>query len=142
MEWRAYHLSRIVMSREPVHENMTLGLWVKPRDHSTGLATRRCLDNPEFRAKHVPEDWSTPGIGMSCSLGGDLSVISSDGHIVLTQRGQHQSVHQNMFHTSVSEAVRPALDRSARGREPDFSRCACRGFAEGLGSHEPLDFSP
>ena len=115
-----YHLSRIAISREPVHESMTLGLWFKPRDHYTGLATRRCLDNPDFRKKYVPNDWSTPVVGMSCSLGVDITVISSDGYVFLTQRGQHQSVHQNTFHTSVSEAVSPSLDRSATGREPDL----------------------
>lgn len=136
-----YHLSRIVISREPNHESMTLGLWFKPRDHYTGLATRRCLDDPDFRRKYVPDDWSTPVVGMSCSLGVDLTVISSDGYVFLTQRGQHQSVHQNMFHTSVSEAVSPSFDRSATGREPDLYKCAHRGISEELGMHEPLDFS-
>ena len=84
-----YHLSRIVMSREPIHENMTLSLWFKPRDHYTGLATRRCLDNPDFRKKYVPDDWSTPVVGMSCSMGVEITVISSDGYVFLTQRGQH-----------------------------------------------------
>src|SRR5260370_3934390 len=136
-----YHLSRIVISREPVHESMTLGLWFKPRDHYTGLATRRCLDDPNFRKKYVPDDWSTPVVGMSCSLGVDITVISSDGYVFLTQRGQHQSVHQNMFHTSVSEAVSPSFDRSATGREPDLYQCARRGISEELGMHEPLDYS-
>jgi len=136
-----YHLSRIVISREPVHESMTLGLWFKPRDHYTGLATRRCLDNPEFREKYLPEDWSTPVTGFSCSMGADITVISSDGYALLTQRGHNQSVHQNMFHTSVSEAVSPAFDRSTTGQAPDLYRCACRGISEELGIHEPVDFS-
>lgn len=136
-----YHLSRIVSSREPVHENMTLGLWLKPRDHYTGLATRRCLDQADFREKYVPDDWSSPVVGMSCSLGVDITVISSDGYVFFTQRGQHQSVHQNMFHTSVSEAVNPSLDRSSTGREPDLYKCARRGISEELGMHDPLDFS-
>lgn len=136
-----YHLSRIVISREPVHESMTLGLWFKPRDHYTGLATRRCLDNPDFRKKYVPDDWSTPVIGMSCSMGVDLVVVSSDGYTLLTQRGQHQSVHQNTFHASVSEAVSPAFDRSTNGQAPDLYRCASRGLAEELGLQESIDFS-
>jgi len=136
-----YHLSRIVISREPVREHMTLGLWLKPRDHYTGLATRRCLDNPIFRQKYVPNDWSMPVVGMSCSLGVDITVISADGYVFLTQRGQHQSVYPNIFHSSVSEAVNPSLDRSSNGREPDLYRCACRGISEELGIHEPLDFS-
>lgn len=136
-----YHLSRIVISREPVHESMTLGLWCKPRDHYTGLATRRCLDDPDFRKKYVPDDWSTPVVGMSCSLGVDITVISSNGYVLLTQRGQHQSVHQNMFHTSASEAISPSLDRSATGREPDLYKCAYRGISEELGIYEPLDYS-
>jgi hypothetical protein len=136
-----YHLSRIVISREPLHEQMTLGLWFKPRDHYTGLATRRCLDNEEFRKKYVPDDWTTPVVGMSCSLGVDIAIISSDGYMFLTQRGRHQSVHQNMFHTSVSEAVSPSLDRSSTGREPDLYKCARRGISEELGIHDPLDFT-
>lgn len=136
-----YHLSKIVISREPIHENMTLGLWFKPRDHYTGLATRRCLDNPDFRQKYVPDDWSTPVTGFSCSMGVDLTVISSDGYALLTQRGQNQSIHQNMFHSSVSEAVSPSFDRSTIGQAPDLYRCACRGLAEELGLYEGIDFS-
>lgn len=138
---KKYHLSRLVISREPAHEHMTLGLWLKPRDHYTGLATRRCLDNPAFRKKYVPDDWSMPVVGMSCSLGIDITVISSDGYVFLAQRGQHQGVHPNIFHTSVSEAVNPSLDRSSTGREPDLYRCACRGISEELGIQESLDFS-
>ncbi|MGB8343394.1 MAG: hypothetical protein WCD86_00845, partial [Ktedonobacteraceae bacterium] len=47
-----YHLSKIVINREPIRESITLGLWFKPRDHYTGLATRRCLDNPDFRVRN------------------------------------------------------------------------------------------
>jgi hypothetical protein len=136
-----YQLSRIVISREPLHESMMLGLWVKPRDHYIGLATRRCLDNPDFRKKYVPDDWSTPVTGFSCSIGVNVTVISSDGYVLLTQRGQNQSVHQNMFHCSVSEGVSPSFDRSTTGQAPDMYRCACRGISEELGLHESVDFS-
>lgn len=135
-----YHLSRIVISRELVHEGMTLGLWFKPRDHYTGLATRRCLANPAFREQYLPEDWGTPVTGFSCSMGVDLTVISSDGYALLTQRGPNQSVNQNTFHTSVSEAVSPSFDRSTTGQAPDLYRCACRGISEELGLDEQLDF--
>lgn len=137
-----YHLSRIVISREPVHENMTLGLWFKPRDHYIGLATRRCLDDPAFRQKYVPDDWSTPVTGFSCSMGVDLTVISSDGYALLTQRGQNQSIRQNAFHSSISEAISPSFDRSTTGQSPDLYRCAYRGLAEELGLQEFIDFSP
>lgn len=138
-----YHLSKIVISREPAHENMVLSLTFKPRDHYTGLATRRCLDDPAFRAKYIPadHDWSEPIVGMSCSMGVDLTVVSSDGYAFLTQRGQHQSVHQGMYHSSVSEAVSPAFDRSTNGPAPDMYRCACRGLSEELGLVESIDFS-
>lgn len=136
-----YHLSKIVMSREPTYEHMTLGLWVKPRDHYTGLATRRCLNNVDFRKQYVPDDWSTPITGFSCSIGVDLTVVSSDGYAILTQRGQNQSVHQNTFHSSVSEAVNPSFDRGTTGQAPDLYRCAARGISEELGIHEPVDFS-
>src|SRR5579885_3520003 len=78
---------------------------------------------------------------MSCSMGVDITVVSSYGYVFLTQRGQYQSVHQNMFHTSVSEAISPSLDCSATGREPDLYLCARRGMSEELGMHEPQDFS-
>jgi DNA-binding Xre family transcriptional regulator len=137
-----YHLSRIVVSREAIHENMTLSLWFKPRDHYTGLATRKCLDNPQFRAKYLDDhDWYTPVVGMSMSMGIDMAIISSDGYIILTQRGQNQSVHQGMFNCSVSEAVSPLLDRSTTNQAPDLYRCAARGFAEELGLQEAIDFS-
>jgi hypothetical protein len=136
-----YHLSKIVISREPVYENKTLGLWFKPRDHYAGLATRKCLDDPDFRKKYVPDDWSTPVPDMSCSMGVDLLVISSDGYALLTQRGQNQSVHRNAFHNSVAEAVSPSFDRGIGGQAPDLYRCACRGLAEELGLQESVDFS-
>ena len=68
------------------------------------------------------------------------AVISSDGYVVLTQRGQNQSVHQGMFNCSVSEAVSPLLDRSTTGQVPDLYRCASRGCAEELGLQESTDF--
>lgn len=137
-----YHLSGIVVSREPIHENMTLGLWFKPRDHYTGLATRRCLDRPEFRKKYLEDnDWYTPVVGMSMSMGVDLLVVSADGVTFLTQRGAHQSVHQNMYHASVSEAVSPTFDWNTITQSPDLYRTAARGMAEELGLHEGVDFS-
>lgn len=139
-----YHLSRISISREPLREQMVLGLWFKPRDHYTGLATRRCLDDPAFRQKYVPDaehDWSVPVAGMSMSMGVDLMVVSLDGYVFLTQRGTHQSVHQGMYHASVSEAVSPAFDRGTTNQAPDLYRCACRGLAEELGLQEHIDFS-
>lgn len=136
-----YHLSRISVSREAVHENMTLGLWFKPRDHYTGLATRRCLDDPTFREKYLTGDWYTPIVGMSMSMGVDLMVISSDGFVFLTQRGLHQSVHQGTYHISISEAVSPSFDRGITNQAPDLYRCACRGLAEELGLEESADFS-
>jgi hypothetical protein len=105
------------------------------------LATRRCLDTPDFRKKYVPDDWSTPVTGFSCSMGVDITVVSSDEYVLLTQRAQNQSVHQNMFHCSVSEAVSPSFDRSTTGQTPDLYRCACRGISEELGIHESVDFS-
>ncbi len=135
-----YHLSKIVISREPIHESMTLALWFKPRDHYVGLATRRCLDNLDFRAKYLPEDWSIPVTGFSCSIGVDMTVISSDGYTLLTQRGANQSVHQNMFSSSISEAVSPSFDRSTPSFAPDLYRCVSRGLAEELGLHESIDF--
>jgi hypothetical protein len=137
-----YHLSKIVISREPIREDMVLVLWFKPRDHYTGLATRRCLDDPAFRKKYLTNEWDEPIVGMSCSLGIDLTVVSADGFAFLTQRGKNQSVHQNMYHTSVSEAVSPTRDRSATGREPDLYACARRGIMEELGLYETRDFSP
>lgn len=137
-----YHLSKTVISREPTHEYMTLGLWFKPRDHYTGLATRRCLDKQAFRQKYLEEhDWYTPIVGMSMSMGVNLTAISSDGFAFLTQRGAHQSVHQNMLHTSVSEAVSPSFDWNTTTQSPDLYRTACRGLAEELGMQEHVDFS-
>lgn len=144
-QWNSekYHISKIGISREPPYEDMVLSLTFKPRDHYTGLATRRCLDDPAFRRKYIPEDWdwTNPIVGMSMSMGVDMAVISSDGHILLTQRGQNVSVHQGAYNCSVSEAVSPLLDRSSSGPGPDFYRTASRGFAEELGLSENVDFT-
>lgn len=142
-QWNSekYHLSRIVVSRESVHEHMTLDLWFKPRDHYVGLATRRCLDIPEFRKKYLADDWYTPIVGMSMSMGVDMIVVSADGYVLLTQRGLNQSVHRGFYNCSVSEAVSPLLDRSTTSQAPDLYRCACRGFAEEMGLQESVDFA-
>jgi hypothetical protein len=136
-----YQISKIVMSREPTFEHMTLDIWLKSRDHFTGLATRRNLEDPVFREKYLPEDWAHPVTSFSCSIGVDITVISSDGYIILTQRGANQSVHQGAFNCSVSEAVSPSFDRSTTSRAPDLYRCASRGLAEEIGLQEPADFS-
>lgn len=74
-------------------------------------------------------------------MGRDLTGISADGCALLTPRGHHQSVHHHMFHTSISEAVSPACDRSPSSQAPDLSRGASRGLAEELGLQESLDVS-
>jgi hypothetical protein len=137
----AYHCVKYVISRDPIHERMKVSLWYKPTDYYTVLAKNRCLDIPAFREKYLlGHDWETllPSIPTISAV--VLSVLSSDGYIILTQRGSNLAVRPGVFHASVGEGLSRPLDKSTTSQAPDFYRCACRGLSEELGMQENIDF--
>lgn len=136
-----YNLFRVLISREPKEENMTLDLWFKPSDYYTSLATYRNLDKQDFREKYFPDkDWIYPSPSFVNSIGVNLTVITADNHVILTQRSATQGIRPRMFSNSVSESASRPVDRGTISLAPDLYRCASRGLFEELGLREGKDF--
>jgi hypothetical protein len=139
---KIYEVDRFVIGREATNEDMTLDLWFRPSDYYTFLATNMCLKEPELREKYLSDvDWFETIPHFSHSFGVSLAVITSDGYAVFSQRGKHVGTRPRTYETGVVEGLSRPVDRSTNGEAPDLYRCACRGLAEELGLHEPVDFS-
>ncbi len=137
-----YALDRFVIGREPTNEDMTLDLWFRPSDYYTFLATNMSLREPELREKYLSDvDWSEAVPNFSNSFGVSLTVVTSDGYTVFTQRGKSVGTRPKVYDTSVIEGLSRPIDRGTAGEAPDVYRCACRGLAEELGLYESVDFS-
>lgn len=137
-----YALDRFVIGREPTNEDMTLDLWFRPSDYYTFLTTNMSLREPELREKYLADvDWSEAVPHFSNSFGVSLTVITSDGYTVFTQRGKSVGTRPTVYDTSVIEGLSRPIDRGTAGEAPDVYRCACRGLAEELGLYESVDFS-
>lgn len=138
-----YSLDRFVMSRDPVHEEMSLDLWFKPSDYYTYLATNISLKDHNLREKYLQEvDWCEPIRYFSNSFGVSLAVITSDHYTLLTQRGRNQGSRPGDYSISVSEGLSRPLDQGTQGQAPDLYRCASRGLTEELGLTVYDDFLP
>lgn len=136
-----YHCVRYMISRDPVHEHMKLNLWFRPTDYYAVLAKKRCLNDPSFR-ENLSDDWETLISTIPTVSAIAVSVISSDGYVVLVQRGSNLAIRPGSFHTSVGETLSRPLDKSPTSEAPDFYRCACRGLLEEMGLEENIDFTP
>ena len=137
-----YALDRFVIGREPANEDMTLDLWFRPSDYYTFLATNMSLSEPVLREKYLADvDWPEAVLYFSNSFGISLTVVTSDGYTVFTQRGKSVGTRPAVYDTSVIEGLSRPIDRGTSGEAPDVYRCACRGLAEELGLHEGSDFA-
>ena len=120
---------------------MKLCLWFRPSDYYTVLAKNRCLKNEEFQEKYIlNREWDIPFSSLPIPFGTGLSVLTSDGYIVLAQRASNLGVRPGYFMTSVEEGLYNPADSSGMGDAPDVYRCACRGLFEELGLIENKDF--
>lgn len=139
-----YNLTRFVMGREPIHEEMTLDLWFRPGDYYTFLATNKSLDDPAIRAKYFAKpNWYEPIPFFSNSFGIALVVVTKDNYCLLTLRSPYQAIHANIYSAaSVVESLSRPVDKRTDSFAPDLCRCACRGLSEELGLIEQVDFSP
>ncbi len=144
VQWNGekYNLTNFVVSREASDECMTLLLWFKPTDYYTLLAKNTCLEDATFRNKYLKEcEWDAPIPYLPSSFGISLTIITSDGYTLFTQRSASQGIRPGMFNTSVTEGISRPLDRGTANNAPDMYRAASRGLAEELGLHERSDFS-
>jgi hypothetical protein len=137
-----YSLSKFNISRDPMHEDMTLDLWFRPSDYYTFLATSMSLQEPEMRAKYLADvEWDEAVPLFSHSFGAYLTLVTADGYTILVQRGKRVGNRPNTFDISLAEGLSRPLDRGTNSQAPDIYRCALRGLSEELGLHEPVDFS-
>lgn len=137
-----YNLVKFNISRDPANEDMTLGLWFRPSDYYTFLATSTALQEPEIREKYLADvewDESVPLFAHSFSV--LLTVLTSDGQTILVKRGKGLGCRPNTFDVSIAEGLSRSLDRSIDSQSPDIYRCAARGLAEELGLHAPADYA-
>ncbi|MBV9689974.1 MAG: helix-turn-helix transcriptional regulator [Ktedonobacteraceae bacterium] len=136
-----YSLDRFVLSRDQVCEDMVLDMWFRPSDYYTFLATNMSLKENALRETYLQGvDWHSPVHYFSNSFGVSLTVITSDGYTMFTERGTNLGSRPGNYNISVSEGLSRPLDRGTRGHAPDVYRCASRGLTEELGLHEPDDF--
>lgn len=137
-----YNLTRFVMSREPANEEMNLHLWFAPSDYYTFLATSNALQEPEMRARYLSDvEWDEAIPLFAHSFSALIAVITSDGYVLLVQRGKGLGCRPNAFDVSLAEGLSRPLDRSITSQAPDIYRCAMRGLAEETGLHPPVDFA-
>jgi hypothetical protein len=121
---------------------ITLDLWFRSSDYYTFLATNMSLNEPAMREKYLADvDWSEAIPYFSNSFGVSLTVVTSDGYTVFTQRGKSVGTRHTVYDTSVIAGLSRPIDRGTTGEAPDVYRCACRGLAEELGLYESVDFS-
>ena len=138
-----YNLMKFNIGRDPVNEDMTLGLWFRPSDYFTFLATSAAAQDQTIREKYLAEvEWNEAIPLFAHSFSVLLAIVTSDGHTILVQRGKGLGNRANFFDVSLAEGLSRPVDRGTTSQAPDIHRCAIRGLAEELGLHAPTDFSP
>jgi transcriptional regulator with XRE-family HTH domain len=138
-----YNLVKFNIGRDPANEDMILGLWFRPSDYYTFLATSAIAQDQNMRETYLADaewDEAVPLFAHSFSM--LLTLLTSDGHTILVQRGKSLGCRPNVFDVSLAEGLSRPIDRSTTSQAPDVYRCAIRGLAEELGLHAPTDFSP
>jgi hypothetical protein len=137
-----YNLVKFNIGRDPQSEDMNLGLWFRPSDYYTFLATSTIAQDQQVREKYlaaVEWDEAVPVFGQSFSV--LLTIVTCDGQTIFVQRGKGLGCRPSVFDVSLAEGLSRPADRSSTSQAPDVYRCAIRGLAEELGLQEPADFS-
>jgi hypothetical protein len=134
--------SQFNISRDPVNEDMILGLWFRPSDYYTFLATSTIAQDQKMHETYLADaEWDEAVPLFAHSFSVLLTLLTSDGHTILVQRGKSLECRPNVFDVSLAEGLSRPVDRSTTSQAPDIYRCAIRGLAEELGLHAPADFS-
>lgn len=138
-----YNLAKFNISRDPANEDMTLGLWFRPSDYYTFLATSAIAQDPQLREKYLADaEWDEALPLFAHSFSVLLTLLTSDGHTILVQRGRSLGCRPNVFDVSLAEGLSRPVDRSTASQAPDIHRCAIRGLTEELGLRVSIDYSP
>ncbi len=137
-----YNLVKFNIGRDAASEDMHLGLWFRPSDYFTFLATSAAAQEQHIREQYLADvEWDEAIPLLAHSFSVLLAIVTSDGHTILVQRGKGMGNRANFFDVSLAEGLSRPVDRSEASQAPDIHRCAIRGLAEELGLHAPADFS-
>lgn len=137
-----YNLSKFNIGRDAASEDMNLGLWFRPSDYFTFLATSEAAQDQTIREKYLADvEWDEAVPMFAHSFSVFLAVVTCDGQTILVQRAKGLGCRPNVFDVSIAEGLSRPVDRSGTSQAPDVYRCAVRGLAEELGLHEPADFA-
>lgn len=126
-----YRFKRFEISRTSEKEDPKLNLWFGPSDYLNFLATNMRLDDPEVRHKYLQSSWAQPVEYFSNAFAIYLAVVTSDGYLITTHRGQNVMSRPGQFNVSFSEGLSRSLDHTENG--PNVYNCAVRGAKEELG---------
>lgn len=127
-----YNLVKFNISRDPANEDMVLGLWFRPSDYYTFLATSAIAQDQQLREKYLADaEWDEAIPLFAHSFSVLMTLVTSDGHTILVQRGKSLGCRPNVFDVSLAEGLSRPVDRSSTDQAPDIYRCAMRGLAEG-----------
>ena len=137
-----YSLVKFNIGRDPANEDMNLGLWFRPSDYYTFLAASAIAQDQKMREQYLTDvEWDEAIPLFAHSFSVLLTLLTSDGHTILIQRGKSLGCRPSVFDVSIAEGLSRPVDRSATSQAPDVYRCAIRGLTEELGLHTPADFS-
>ena len=137
-----YNLVKFNIGRDPQSEDMNLGLWFRPSDYYTFLATSTIAQDQKMREKYLADvEWDEAVPLFAHSFSVLLAVVTCDGQTIIVQRGKSLGCRPSVFDVSLAEGLSRPVDRSTTSQAPDVYRCALRGLAEELGLHAPADFS-
>jgi hypothetical protein len=137
-----YNLVKFNIGRDPQNEDMSLGLWFRPSDYYTFLATSAIAQDQEIRKRYLADvEWDEAVPLFAHSFSVLLAVVTCDGQTILVQRGRGLGCRPNVFDVGLAEGLSRPIDCDSTSQAPDVYRCAIRGLTEELGLHEPADFS-
>ncbi|NJR48148.1 MAG: hypothetical protein HC780_00005 [Leptolyngbyaceae cyanobacterium CSU_1_3] len=89
------------------------------------------LDDDELRKKYLQSDWTQPVEYFSNAFAIYLAIVTSDGYLITTHRGQNVMSRPGELNVSFSEGLSRSLDHVDGA--PDLYNCAVRGAKEELG---------
>lgn len=126
-----YRFKKFLISRTADREEPQINLWFGPSDYLTFLATNMRLDDEQLRIKYLQTDWQQPVEYFSNAFAAYLAIVTSDGYLITTHRGQNVLSRPGEFNISFSEGLSRSLDHI--NGVPDIYNCAVRGAKEELG---------
>lgn len=106
-----------------------------PTDYFTQIVTDLNSTNPaRNRYAEAASLTEKPVAAFSSILGVNLSLVTADGYLIVSERSKHAYLASGRLHTSVAENILRPVDVGIDGA-PDPFRVAARGADEELGIH-------